>query len=95
MPVVFSARSLQYTVKMIVCTCPSRSDNPIVMLSFSPDDLFLLTSAVDNEVRQYTALDGRLNLIYDIPKLNRTDNYTRSYFVNGGGFVVSIDLFEG
>jgi hypothetical protein len=54
------------------------------MLSFSPDDLFLLTSAVDNEVRQYTALDGRLNLVYEIPKLNRTDNYTRSYFVNGG-----------
>ena len=37
----------------------SRSDGSIVMICFSPDDTFLLSSAVDNELRQYTAVDGR------------------------------------
>ena len=69
--------------------CPGllyRSDNPIVMVSFSPDDLFLISAAVDNEIRQYTAVDGRLNLVLDTPKTGRLDNYTRAYYMNGGWF---------
>ena len=36
-----------------------RSDRGNVMVCFSPDDRYLLSSAVDNEVRQYLAVDGR------------------------------------
>ena len=36
------------------------------MLCFSPDDLYLLTSAVDNEVRQYITVDGRLQTKLDM-----------------------------
>lgn len=65
-------------------TVHCRSDSGIVMVCFSPDDLFLLTAAVDNEVRQYTAVDGRQNLELEIPKTGRSDNYTRAYYMNGG-----------
>jgi hypothetical protein len=41
------------------CENALRSDGSIVMICFSPDDTFLLSSAVDNELRQYTAVDGR------------------------------------
>ena len=36
------------------------------MVCFSPDDRYLLSSAVDNEVRQYMAVDGRLTMKFDI-----------------------------
>ena len=54
------------------------------MVCFSPDDLFLMTAAVDNEVKQYTAVDGRQNLELEIPRTGRIDNYTRAYYMNGG-----------
>lgn len=30
------------------------------MVTWSPDDKYLLTSATDNEVRQYLSVDGKL-----------------------------------
>lgn len=68
-------------------TC--RSDKGNVILCFSPDDLYLLTSAVDNEIRQYTVQDGREHLHLDVAKTGRNDNYTRSYYMNGGDVIVS------
>lgn len=50
----------------------------------SPDDVFLLTSAVDNEVKQYLALDGRLHMDLDIPKTGMDENFTRSYYTSSG-----------
>jgi hypothetical protein len=53
------------------------------MLCFSPDDVFLLTSAVDNEVSQYHAVDGRLHFSLDAPTPPNTasqqENFTRRY----------------
>jgi hypothetical protein len=53
------------------------------MLCFSPDDVFLLTSAVDNEVSQYHAVDGRLHFRLDAPTLPTAaphqENFTRRY----------------
>lgn len=50
----------------------------------SPDDVFLLTSAVDNEVKQYLAVDGRLHMDLDVPKTGLEENFTRSYYTSSG-----------
>lgn len=54
----------------------------IVILSFSRDDMFLLTASVDNEVRQYFAVDGSDYMRYntDNIKLRTGTNFIRAYF---------------
>ncbi|KZV33207.1 hypothetical protein F511_16241 [Dorcoceras hygrometricum] len=54
-----------------------------VMVCFSPDDHYLLVSAVDNEVKQLLAVDGRLHLDFGIASTGSSQNYTRSYYMNG------------
>lgn len=56
----------------------------LAMVGNSPDDVFLLTSAVDNEVKQYLAVDGRLHMDLDVPKTGLTENFTRSYYTSSG-----------
>ncbi|CAM9549795.1 unnamed protein product, partial [Ectocarpus sp. 8 AP-2014] len=70
-----------------IYTCHSEMGH--VMLSFSPDDVFLLTSAVDNEVKQYLALDGRLHMDLDVPKTGLDENFTRSYYTSSGRLILS------
>ena len=74
-------------VPVPIYTCSSRSGN--VMVCFSPNDTYFLSSAVDNEVRQYHVRDGSLHLEYDIPKHNIATNYTRSYYANEGECIIS------
>eukprot|EP00243_Klebsormidium_subtile_P005544 TRINITY_DN222_c0_g5_i1.p2 TRINITY_DN222_c0_g5~~TRINITY_DN222_c0_g5_i1.p2 ORF type:complete len:169 (-),score=48.96 TRINITY_DN222_c0_g5_i1:416-868(-) len=59
------------------------------MACFSPDDAFLLSSAVDNEVRQHCAADGRPHLTFDLAPTGSTHNYTRSYYMNGRDYIIS------
>ncbi|CAM9822911.1 unnamed protein product [Discosporangium mesarthrocarpum] len=94
-PFVFATSSFDRTVKAWdsrmrkkpIYTC--HSDNGNVMLCFSPDDVFLLTSAIDNEVKQYLALDGRLHMHIDMPKTGLEDNFTRSYYTSSGRLILS------
>lgn len=65
------------------------SDQGNVMVCFSPDDEYLLVSAIDNEVRQYTAGDGRLHHKFDIPQTKKADNYTRSYYMNDRDYIIT------
>eukprot|EP01117_Protostelium_nocturnum_P011849 TRINITY_DN4322_c1_g1_i2.p1 TRINITY_DN4322_c1_g1~~TRINITY_DN4322_c1_g1_i2.p1 ORF type:complete len:768 (-),score=257.15 TRINITY_DN4322_c1_g1_i2:100-2403(-) len=65
------------------------SDTGLVMLTWSPDDKFILTSGSDNEVRQYEASTGKLDIKYKIPKKNQTHNYTRSYYTNNGDYMIT------
>lgn len=65
----------------------SRTDN--VMACFSPDDSRLLVSAVDNEVTQYSAIDGRLELEFNIPKTGSSNNFTRSYYMNNRDYIIT------
>lgn len=58
--------------------------SPSISSCTSPDDVFLLTSAVDNEVKQYLALDGRLHMDLEIPKTGMDENFTRSYYTSSG-----------
>ncbi|XP_020554554.1 COMPASS-like H3K4 histone methylase component WDR5A isoform X2 [Sesamum indicum] len=60
-----------------------------VMVVFSPDDLYLLVSAVDNEVKQLLAVDGRLHMDLGIVSTGSAHNYTRSYYMNGRDYIIS------
>ncbi|KAL6952385.1 hypothetical protein U1Q18_039176 [Sarracenia purpurea var. burkii] len=68
-------------------TVSSSSGN--VMVCFSPDDLHLLVSAVDNEVKQLMAVDGALHTKFEIPSTGSAHNYTRSYYMNGRDYIIS------
>ncbi|KAL8476982.1 hypothetical protein ACS0TY_029328 [Phlomoides rotata] len=60
-----------------------------VMVLFSPDDLYLLVSAVDNEVKQLLSVDGRLHTDFGIVSTGSSYNYTRSYYMNGRDYIIS------
>ncbi|XP_058080364.1 protein DWD HYPERSENSITIVE TO UV-B 1 isoform X2 [Magnolia sinica] len=60
-----------------------------VMVCFSPDDHYLLSSAVDNEVNQLLAVDGRLHMKFNIASTGSAQNYTRSYYMNGRDYIIS------
>lgn len=60
-----------------------------VMVCFSPDDHYLLASAVDNEVKQFRAADGKLLLDFGINPTGSSQNYTRSYYMNSRDYIIS------
>ena len=72
-----------------------KSNKGNVMVCFSPDDKHILSSAVDNEVRQYTTNGGRLHLNLNIKKTYSRYNYTRSYYMNDGEFIIVGSCQEG
>ena len=71
-----------------------RSGTDNVTACFSPDDSRLLVSAVDNDVRQYHADDGRLELEFNIPKSGANVNYTRSYYMNDRDYIITGSSME-
>ncbi|KAM5549515.1 hypothetical protein ABKV19_000770 [Rosa sericea] len=94
-PSVFAASSFDQDVKMWdlrqkpISPCySSSSSRGNVMVCFSPDDHYLLVSAVDNEVRQLLAVDGRLHLNFEIASTGSSQNYTRSYYMNGRDYII-------
>lgn len=54
-----------------------QSDAGNVMIMWSPDDRYLLSSAVDLEIRQWFAADGRLDRRFEIQQRQSATNYTR------------------
>lgn len=70
------------------------SSTDTVMACFSPDDECVLVSAVDNEVRQYSGCDGRLQLEFDMPRTGSRYNFTRSYYMNGRDYIISGSCME-
>ncbi|KAL8205157.1 hypothetical protein R6Q57_008708 [Mikania cordata] len=95
-PSMFATSSFDHDVKMWdlrqkpihpCYTVPSGRGN--VMVCFSPDDHYLLASAIDNEVKQLLAVDGRLHLDFSIPPTGSSQNYTRSYYMNGTDYILS------
>ncbi|XP_004496902.1 protein DWD HYPERSENSITIVE TO UV-B 1 isoform X1 [Cicer arietinum] len=95
-PSIFATSSFDHDVKMwdlrqkpIHPCFTASSSRGNVMVCFSPDDQYILASAVDNEVRQFLAVDGRLHLVFDIAPTESSQNYTRSYYMNGRDYIIS------
>eukprot|EP01083_Nonionella_stella_P190406 705183_1 len=97
MPFIFATCSFDKKLKLWDSRCDPHV-SPIfsatasagyVMLTFSPDDRFILSSAIDNEVVQRETVDGRLNQTMEVPKLNSSTNYTRSYYTHDGNSVLT------
>ncbi|XVE49283.1 hypothetical protein DITRI_Ditri01bG0070700 [Diplodiscus trichospermus] len=95
-PSIFATSSFDQDIKMwdlrqkpIKPCYTASSSNGNVMVCFSPDDHYLLASAVDNEVRQLLAADGRLHLNFEIPSTGSSQNYTRSYYLNGKDYIIT------
>ncbi|KAI4295728.1 hypothetical protein L6164_035744 [Bauhinia variegata] len=95
-PSIFATSSFDQDVKMwdlrqkpIHPCFTASSSKGNVMVCFSPDDQYILASAVDNEVRQLLAVDGRLHLVFDIAPTRSSQNYTRSYYMNGRDYIIS------
>ncbi|XP_058215382.1 protein DWD HYPERSENSITIVE TO UV-B 1-like isoform X4 [Rhododendron vialii] len=95
-PSIFATSSFDQDVKMwdlrqkpIFPCYTAASSRGNVMVCFSPDDHYLLVSAVDNEVKQLLAADGRLHLDFNIVSTGSSQNYTRSYYMNGRDYVIS------
>eukprot|EP00698_Gefionella_okellyi_P010280 TRINITY_DN2658_c0_g1_i1.p1 TRINITY_DN2658_c0_g1~~TRINITY_DN2658_c0_g1_i1.p1 ORF type:complete len:738 (+),score=129.91 TRINITY_DN2658_c0_g1_i1:92-2305(+) len=92
-PNIFCTSSFDCSVKMWDLRQRDRpvfeqkSQRGCVMMCFSPDDRYVLSSAVDNEVRQYL-LDGTAVLRYTLPTTGSISNYTRAYFMNGSDYVM-------
>ncbi|XP_072978373.1 protein DWD HYPERSENSITIVE TO UV-B 1 isoform X1 [Typha angustifolia] len=76
----------QGTSRPCYTACNSKGN---VMVCFSPDDQYLLSSAVDNEVKQLLAIDGRLHMSFNIASVGNAQNYTRSYYMNGRDYIIS------
>ncbi|KAL4555834.1 hypothetical protein LXL04_038463 [Taraxacum kok-saghyz] len=95
-PSMFATSSFDHDVKMWdlrqkpVHPCyTASSSRGNVMVCFSHDDHYLLASAVDNEVKQLLAVDGRLHLDFGIAATGSSQNYTRSYYMNGRDYILS------
>ncbi|PSS26131.1 DNA damage-binding protein like [Actinidia chinensis var. chinensis] len=95
-PSIFATSSFDQDVKMwdlrqkpIFPCYTASSTRGNVMVCFSPDDHYLLVSAVDNEVKQLLAADGRLHLNFNIVSTGSSQNYTRSYYMNGRDYIIS------
>ncbi len=81
-----SAHRVAQVSNCIYSRCSNRGN---IMITFSPDDRSILSCALDNEVKQYSTRDGRLELQMDIPTVGSSVNYTRAYYANDGEVVVS------
>lgn len=95
-PTLFATSSFDKTVKLWdtrmddstpIYTC--ESDAGHIMLCFSPDDRHLLTSACDNEIRQFSVVDGSEVLKLSMATEEKAHNYTRAYYMNEGQVIVS------
>lgn len=95
-PSIFSTSSFDSTVKTwdtrMTETKPIytlKANSGIVMINFSSDDNFILASALDNEIKQYLFVDGRLHLQYDIPSTGLKGNFTRAYYSASGKYTIT------
>jgi len=66
-----------------------KMESPLVTLAFSPDDQYLLASAVDNDVSSYCVFNGRLHTEIKIEKTGKQTNYTRAYYSDEGKCILS------
>ena len=91
LPHIFMTSSFDKTAKCWDVRLPKNkpiytihSRTGIVMINFSPDDTFLLSSSHDNEITQFLSIDGTKHMVFDIPKTGLKSNFTRAYYTATG-----------
>jgi len=97
-PNIFATSSFDCSCKLFDLRLPHTAESRIysvkctsgvVMINFSPDDTFLLASALDNEITQFLTVDGREHTKYTLPKTGLEGNFTRAYYSSTGSYVVT------
>jgi WD40 repeat protein len=98
-PWLFATSSTDFSIKIFDMRVPSLPDNPILhgqtdhtclMVVFSPDDRFVLSSSEDNEIRQWNVAQRQLEFEIDhLPKRKNGENYSRSYYMNRGQYIIT------
>ena len=66
-----------------------QGENGFVMVNFSPDDTFLLTSANDNEINQYLSVDGSQHTSFQVPRTGLKGNFSRAYYSSSGARIIT------
>ncbi|RYH32005.1 hypothetical protein EON65_01440 [archaeon] len=66
-----------------------RCKSGVVMINFSLDDTFILASAQDNEITQYTALDGKQYSQFSVKNTGLKGNFTRAYYTASGRYTIT------
>lgn len=66
-----------------------QGENGFVMVNFSPDDTFLLTSANDNEINQYLSVDGSQHTSFQVPRTGLKGNFSRAYYSSSGSRIIT------
>lgn len=95
-PFLFATSSFDSTCKLWDIRLPVRTNiyevrcnSGLVMINFSPDDTYLLASALDNEITQFLTVDGKRHTQYNLPKTGLEGNFTRAYYSSTGSYVVT------
>lgn len=66
-----------------------RCKSGVVMINFSVDDTFILASAQDNEITQYTSLDGKQYSQFSLKNTGLKGNFTRAYYTASGRYTIT------
>eukprot|EP01041_Mallomonas_annulata_P005868 gene5868-11855_t len=95
-PYLFATSSFDQSAKLWDMRTPRSKpiytvncEKRLLMVCFSPNDHFFLTSSDDNEVSQYFVMDGRHHITFQTPMNGLDSNYTRSYYNASGSLVFS------
>jgi len=64
------------------------SKNPCVLVCWSPDDKYLLSSGIDNDIVQWNVHNASINQKYDVRPQKLRRNYTRAYYMNRGEYII-------
>lgn len=83
---LWDIRTPSHTQKALYRVTSSRGN---ITISFDPYDQYLLTCAIDNEIRCYNLSNGKQYSKMDIRETGRMDNYTRAYFTDDGHHILS------
>lgn len=71
------------------CIYTLQCNSGIVMINFSNDDNFILSSGVDNEINQYLFMTGEKHLSYNIASTGLDGNFSRAYYSASGSHVIA------